>query len=232
MKVLLDLLFPPNANCLACGEHRIGADSPPLCGGCQDALTLLRLPQNICIRCGHILKGLGCPFCETKVTRHIAWMRAAYAYHGPARSLIVLFKHSSVDAAGDLLVPAMAESFLTDPPEYPIDLCTFVPMPKKRLKFQGADHAAILCDAVSRALSLAAEPLLAATPSKHRQAELSRQERLKNRKGVYTALRDVQGLHILLIDDVLTTGATAAECARILLKGGAASVSLLAAAFA
>ena len=228
--VLIDLIFPPYANCLACGTRRIAAKEPPLCTDCADKLLAGRMPQNICLTCGHILTGPGCSYCHKGVTKKIGWMRAAYAYHDTASSLVRRLKYSGVDKAGEILAAEMVQAFHKGHPP-PVTLVTSVPIDKKHLFERGGDHAKVIALCVSEALGLPYETLLLAHAKRKRQTGLPRAERLKNKKGVYEAVHPIEGQHVLLIDDVLTTGSTAAACADVLLKAGAASVSVLCAAF-
>jgi len=224
------LLFPPYANCLVCGARRIKAAEPPLCASCAMKLTAAKMPQNICERCGHLITKPGCSFCDKGVARKITWMRAAYVYQDTAAGLVWRLKYSGIDKAGHILAEEMAHVFLSGHPP-PVRLVTSVPIDRKRLYERGGDHARVLALAVAQVLDLPYEPLLTTHAKQKRQTGLKRAERLKNKKGAYTATRPIERLGVLLIDDVLTTGATAAACADVLLKAGAASVSMLCVAF-
>ena len=112
------------------------------------------------------------------------------------------------------------------------DLVVPVPLHRRRLFFRRFNQAAVLAHAIGKSAGI---PVLAdglmrkrATPS---QAGLSRSGRFRNVRGAF-ALRPrhkerLRGRHVILVDDVMTTGATVESCARALLKGGAASVSVL-----
>lgn len=227
---MMQFLFPSHANCLSCHAPRISSDGLPLCQPCIDNLFKTYLENNLCHRCGHILTDRGCDFCKTKPIKHIKWMRAANRYTGTMRALIVAFKYNDINLAGDILIRRMVEAYTdSEPPEF--DICTYVPMDSLRKRYSGQDHAAYLCNGFSQATGLPHASLLKARHTYKRQAQLTMEKRLNNRKNTYSVVKHVENLHILLIDDVVTTGATANACARALLKSGAASVSVMSVAF-
>jgi ComF family protein len=104
-----------------------------------------------------------------------------------------------------------------------------VPLARRRRIERGYDQAALLADAVSRALRL---PLRRAVVRRVRetppQVGRSRAERLRNVAGAFGAARALRGEHLVLVDDVVTTGATASACASALREAGAASITVLA----
>ena len=227
----IELLFPSHAQCLACGFKRIEADGPPLCKTCLDEMETKRLQSNVCDKCGHSLLGNGCRFCKTEVCKRIAWMRAAYPYEGAPGKLVQRFKYDAVESAGTMMAAEMVHAFSTNRPPQ-IDVCTYVPMSGKAKRYRGEDHAQCLGEMFSRKTDIPLKTLLKANPTRKRQAQLNKEQRLKNKRGAYEVIENVKGLHILLIDDVVTTGASVRECAAVLLKAGAASVNVMCYAFA
>ena len=227
----INLLFPSHAQCLACGFKRIEKEGPPFCKDCLDEMEAKKLQGNVCDKCGHALEGNGCDFCKAGVCKRVRWMRAAYPYHSAPGKLVQRFKYDGVSTAGMLMANEMVHAFTLSRPPH-VDLCAYVPMAAQAKHQRGADHAQLLCELFSQKTNIPMRTLLKAKPGRKRQAQLSRKERLKNKKGMYEALENIKGQHILLIDDVLTTGASAAECAAVLFKAGAASVSVLCFAFA
>ncbi len=108
------------------------------------------------------------------------------------------------------------------------DVVCWVPLSRKRLNRRGYDQARLLAVRVAKQLGLHAQPLLDKvrdTPAQSGQTDAA--ARRANVLGVYRLKRDKQvaGKRILLVDDVVTTGATMSECARILRTAGAVSVS-------
>jgi ComF family protein len=103
-----------------------------------------------------------------------------------------------------------------------------VPLAAARERARGYNQAALLAECVGRILARPVQPrwLGRARPTLP-QSDLTADERHRNVRGAFRASPAVAGRHVLVIDDVLTTGATAAECARALRAGGARIVGIL-----
>jgi ComF family protein len=223
---LLDFLLPPR--CLRCGSQT-GGDGA-LCAACWRKITFVGEP--CCARCGlpfdfPMDAGTICGQCAREEPPY-ARARAAFRYDEESRTLVLGFKH------GDKLqlAPALA-GFMRQAGGDLLRACdAIVPVPLHwtRLFARRYNQAAVLAHALGRAAGkpVGADWLLRrrATPS---QGRSGRAERRRNVAGAF-ALKpgcDVRDLRVLLVDDVLTTGATAAECARVLLKSGASAVDVL-----
>ena len=107
------------------------------------------------------------------------------------------------------------------------DLVTWVPVSRKRRRTRGYDQAELLCRETARELGM--QPLLTLEKCTDNRAQSSlsgAEERFENAKGAYRAVQPERfaGKRVLLIDDIVTTGATMSECARVLRKAGAAEV--------
>ena len=147
------------------------------------------------------------------------------AYAGTLRELIHLFKYGGMRRLarplGDLLAAAL-------PRDRQFDAVTAVPLHWRKRWRRGFNQSELLARVIARRRGI---PLIralrrgSATPA---QAGLSHAQRRENVAAAFRARRGVAGLRILLIDDVMTTGATAGACARALKKAGAQSVSLAA----
>lgn len=226
---LLDLLLPPR--CLACGARV--EDQGGLCAECWRGLAFLGPPQ--CRTCGYPLPHAlpEAPLCGACAAEPPAWdrARAAFRYDDGSRRLILGFKHADrtdiapafgrwlARAGGDLLGDA--------------ELIAPVPLHRWRLLRRGYNQAAMLAHALARETGLPVVPdLLQRVRATASQQGLSATARLEN---VTTRAfrvhpwhrRRPAGRRILLIDDVLTTGATAGACARVLQQAGAAGVDVL-----
>ena len=213
--LLVDVLFPDGNACHICGRFPENADI--LCAQCRQSLTQLRL------------KPLRMVSAEPHPPLRVCL--AAWSHKNEARELVHLLKYSADGAAGQALGEGMAAALLTaaSRPKV-IDAVIPVPLHAQRLKERGYNQALLLAQAVCRHAQLplldgALIRLYATDTQTHRD----RAQRLKAMEHAF-AVPDpkvVQGLHLLLVDDVLTTGATAMSCAMALMDAGAASVSLL-----
>ena len=224
---LLDVVYPPH--CMACRAPIQGQRG--LCAACWGGMRLIERPY--CER-------LGTPFAQdlgpglvspAAIAHPPAYGRAravACFDDGPVRSLIHNLKYGDrpdyarvlgrwmARAGGDLLADA--------------DCIVPVPLHRSRLWTRRYNQAALLAQAVGR---VAGSPVLLqalervkATAS---QVGLTRSARAANIQGAFRVAvpSPVQGARVVLVDDVLTTGSTANAAARMLLRGGAASVDLL-----
>jgi ComF family protein len=166
-----------------------------------------------------------CALCR----RGLAGFDAAYAfgsYEGPLRKLIQLFKYGKVSTLARPLGQLLSDAL---PRETRFDMVVPMPMHWRRRWSRGFNQAELLADVLSRRLNLRtvkAVRRLKATPP---QAGLTAAQRRKNMTGAFRVRNAevVRGKRILLVDDVFTTGATAAACARTLKRAGASWVAVL-----
>jgi len=226
---LLDIVLPPR--CLGCGG--IVETQGRLCAACWRALTFLTPPQ--CRLCGYPLPHAAAeaPLCGGCTLEPPAFdrARAALRYDDGARGLILAFKHAdrtdSAPAFGRWLARAGAE-LLAD-----ADLIAPVPLHRWRLLKRGYNQAAVLARALARETALPLLPdLLQRRRATRSQQGLSAQGRLANITPVAFRVhpwhgRRLTGCKVVLVDDVMTTGATVAACARVLRGGGAERIDVL-----
>jgi ComF family protein len=232
-RALLDLLLPPN--CVACGE---AVDAPGLL--CADCFRLTGfITEPFCVRCGvpFAASALGgaehlCPGCYA-VPPVFTRARAALRYDAQGRRLILPFKHADRTEIAVALAPHMARAGAALLHE--TDLLVPVPLHRARLFRRRYNQAALLAKAVGR---LAGCECLADALRRPRATaslgEKSAAERAAEVADAFAVRRAraarLRGRRVLLIDDVMTSGATANACAKVLLEAGAASVDVLVAA--
>lgn len=226
VRLVLDALLPPQ--CLAC---RALVDTPGnLCADCFAQFTFITAPY--CDRCGlpletPIIEDVVCGAC-LKDPPAYAHARAAFVYDAISRPLVLKLKHGDrTDAAAHLarwLQRAGTELIAR------CDVIVPVPLHRWRLLTRSYNQAALLANRLGKltrkVVCVDALQRIKRTPS---QGGLDRAERRRNVAKAFAVKRSaaIEGKRILLIDDVLTTGATVNACAAALLKAGAASVEVL-----
>jgi len=234
---VLDLVLPPR--CLGCGElvERQGT----LCVACWSAVTFLADP--LCRRCGlpfafdagsdeapaSMNDGYQCGACLAEPPP-FERARAVMRYDDASRPLLLGFKHGDRTEAAPPFAGWMARGgaeLLAD-----AELVAPVPLHWRRLLARRYNQAALLAWPLARQAGAQAVPDLLlrrrATPS---QGRLSRAERARNVAGAFAVnprhAALLRGRRLLLVDDVMTTGATVSACARVALRAGAAAVDVL-----
>jgi ComF family protein len=224
-------LLPPR--CVLCeADLNDPPYSPSFCDTCRASL-LTNSIENCCPRCGMPwAANLGCRHCAGRRLRFSA-VTPLGTYDGELRDAVLRAKHlagESIGAAlGGLLAERLQAMRTADPSSLRFDLVAPVPSYWWRRVRRGTNEAAVLTQIVADRLRLPeAGDLLVCRRNIQRQHELNTTERRKNVRGAFRKSwgYDVRGANILLVDDVLTTGATANEIARVLRDAGAAAVSV------
>lgn len=226
-KTVTDFLLPPR--CPACAGRVL--EHGALCGACWTGLDMIAAPY--CCRCGlpfEVDAGANamCGNCM-KSPPEFDWARAAVCYEGLGRDLVLKLKHGNVGAGVPVLGSLMAAVVPTDSN---IDIVVPVPLHRWRLLGRRFNQSQLLAASIGPRLGAPVDPFLLerhrATPS---QGTLGRKQRDRNVRGAFRvapkAAAALEGKTVLLVDDVLTTGATANACARALKRAGATEVGLL-----
>lgn len=226
--------------CVLCG-----APAPArlyVCSACAESLQ--RIEPPFCACCGLPFEGSvgGDAYCADcrQTKRHFTRARAPFVHLGPARELILKFKYTGRHYLAAFLAEQMVATLHRewgdsgDAPTPENTLLVPVPMNVRKLAKRGYNQARLLADAVSKLTRIPVKEPLRHAYSAVSQASGSRATRLATAKKMYRlrlgdarAHRMLEGKNVLLIDDVLTTGATADACARLLKHAGAARVDVL-----
>lgn len=208
MKILHRLsswLYPPK--CVLCGRI-LEKDETDLCHHCR-----IHAPE--------------CPVLRAKYPYLNSWVALWYYEDTVRRSLLrykFYGKRSHADTYARLLGMKLLREDMTD-----FDILTYIPISAKRRRKRGFDQVELLAEKLGSQIGITPHALLKKLRDNPAQSGIAGQaERRANVLGVY-AVPDparMKGKRILLLDDIITTGATASECARVLLTAGAKEVHL------
>lgn len=225
----LDLLYP--GRCFRC--HEVTAGGRALCSPCADGLPSLRAPH--CEKCGDEFEGriegaFSCPNCRG-VDHRFEFARPALGNHPDLLGMIHELKYLRRIDLGRELGLLAARAFRDDVrlAEALDERWPLVPVPlhRSRLLWRHFNQSHEIGQSLSRETGLPLWSALARVRRTDSQTRLSRAQRLKNLKGAFALSRDgrqkMQGASppgAVVVDDVLTTGATASECARVLRGAG------------
>lgn len=233
MRRWLDRLLPPV--CAVCGDP-LGRREPRVCGVCWSRARRQRHPR--CARCGISLQdvgiiasGRGCTECEGWLP-YLKEARAPYVMAGTAAAIVHALKYRGWRGLAVQMGGRMAAVRFSREVEVEITAVVPVPLSGARLRERGFNQAGLLARSVSRRRGWALlDDVLRRERHTRRQARLAPRERLANVSGAFKVApqrgREVEDAHLLLVDDVLTTAATAQDCVRALCLAGARAVSVL-----
>ena len=225
---LLSLCFP--ACCGICKEATEGDCC--LCEGCAEDVERIREPR--CERCsfpfhGSITRAFTCAQCEQREL-HFECAVACFVSGGPVRDFIHGFKYLRQTHLRRTLAAWLAET-LSDSRITARPFDAFVPVPLHHVRFREREfnQAEVLAELIAPQAGKPVWNALRRIRNTPTQTRLDREERAENLRGAFVVRQpaEVKGRHLLLVDDVFTTGSTVEECSRILLKAGAASVRVI-----
>ncbi len=225
-----DILFPPK--CAACETVLTRDSGDPFCPECLSTISFTAPP--LCPSCG-------LPFPETEGANHLcedcilslppfSMARSLGKYEAALLDTIHLFKYHGKISAGEDMGRMMAKACYDSLVIENYSLIIPVPLHLKRLKERGFNQSLVLARQISKRFSIPID-FIALRRKIHTEAQvsLSGQQRMTNVRGAFEVAdrSRIEGKKILLIDDVYTTGSTAKECSKILMKNGAKEVAVL-----
>jgi predicted amidophosphoribosyltransferase len=203
---------------LLCPTRCAGCDLPGtlLCPECDRDLPRVE-PVTACPRCGAPFGALVCTECWNSTWSFEAAL-ALGSLEPPLSRAVVLHKDAGERRLAPLLGGLLAERVVREWPGWG-EAVAFVPATRKAVRRRGFDHAEAIAGAVAAALEAPLVPALARTAALDQRA-LGREARAANAAGSFAAVAPVRG-RVLLVDDVMTTGATLDAAAAALLEAGA-----------
>jgi ComF family protein len=213
----LDLVFPPR--CVSCDAFgaficdRCHADMTRADGSRCDTCWMPLDPERACRRCRAFRPAL-------------RGVRSAFVYETAARDAVLALKFRGLSAAAPLMAGAMAEVLAKWRP--PVTCIVPVPLSGRRRRLRGYNQSDLIAKEVGRLTGISlTRRALKRDRHTHSQATLSGDARWQNIVGAFGAGKEVPTGGVLLLDDVITTGATLNTCARVLLSEGAGDVFAL-----
>jgi ComF family protein len=225
----LDLLFPPH-----CAHCRSGLppsrDGLLLCADCRRLLAPESWP--CCPRCGAAGSteggpSGGCQLCQ-KTALKFDTVITLGSYHGELRKVVLRMKRPSAESLSAAMAGLLALRRGRQLADFHADLIAPVPMYWARRLRRGTNSPEMLARRLGRSLGVpVGRRVLARCRNTLPQANLSPRERFRNVRGAFRtrAGYHLEGLRVLLVDDILTTGATCSEAAKMLKQAGASMVA-------
>lgn len=217
---LVDVFFPFDYTCSGCGSMRHMRQGSYFCPDCKAAFSRLDILAY-------------CPLCQqlrsqcTCSSTLLSCAHAAFRYEDNIEEMIKRYKYGRVRA----LAPAFAELLLPAVRQIAqeADVIAPVPLHPKRERWRGFNQATLLAQLLASSLQIPClDKALTRIRNTPTQTRFTRSERIKNMQGAFAPGRQSVYAHsVLLIDDVLTTGATLESCAEVLLQSGALEVHAL-----
>ncbi len=232
MKLLLDMLYP--RRCIGCGER-----SPEtfryICWDCWSDAAKVAPP--FCKLCGDPVAGsvehnFICYSCSGE-TPSFDQARSAARYDGVVGEALRMLKYEKALWLAPDVAELMHNCLRAEYPDRSFDLVVPVPLYHVRRRERGYNQSALLARELGRRIGCrSAARLLRRIRPTETQTNLTAPQRLSNVKNAFHSGRrkGLAGRHVLLVDDVMSTGATVNACAKALKKGGAASVFVITAA--
>lgn len=211
LKGILNAIFPPNVTCISCNAELKNDEERKICicGSCQKEFDYIGdRKQKI----------------ENK-DLYIDEFFTVYAYDGKAKNLVVGFKDGNKPYLGEYIAKFIFD--IINQKNIKADYISYVPSSKNKKNKRGYDHMRIVADNLYQLSKIAVIDNLGRHNKGADQTQTA--DRYKNIKGQFYYINDknIDGKKIILIDDVVTTGATISECARLLKANKASSVILL-----
>lgn len=224
LKEFIDkLLCPKNLTCNLCGKEVFNDQD-----FCEDCKKVLKLNDNIyCDCCGRQtnIPTKRCYSCSGEWA--IDKARSVFLYQGGAEKLIKDIKYGGKQFLTEILAEYLKDIYIKN--YFAPDLITYVPMTLKAQQKRGFNQSRLLGENLAKITDNRCIGLLTKTFDTTDQKELTREERNKNLLKCFKVIdkKQIKDKRILLVDDVLTTGATAHAVAKTLKKAGAKSVYLI-----
>lgn len=230
-QALFATLFP--SDCRLCGTLLETASRLPVCSDCLSEVHPIE--ERVCVVCGERLVAEApddiCGMCQ-RAGPPFARARAYGSYDGRLREMIHLLKYEHVHPAAELLGELLAVPLANAVRESGVEVIVPVPLYRSKRRERGFNQVEAMLRHAAKFLPAGVRlegGALERTRNTASQTGLTRHQRRANVRGAFRVRRPetVAGRTVVLVDDVMTTGTTAAECSRVLLRAGAERVQVV-----
>ena len=227
---MVNLIYPPA--CVFCRSLSEPYKPEYICKNCKDNLPILK-DKLRCIRCGKPVVSYGekkmCYICLNSTRFYYKRIVSVFEYEGTVRESILHYKTNPIRLYASIYAEYMYQAFLDEYKNIEFDGIVSVPSNKNRLKPDGEYHIGLICEEFSKLSGLRYfKNCLIKIKKTKKQADLTYNQRQVNLKNCFRVKgKNVNGLTLLLIDDVCTTRATLKECSKQLRHSGAKAVYCL-----
>ncbi len=228
IKSFIDLLYPKPATCYVCGKKGQGV----LCPSCTGAVAFIE--GRTCLRCGKGLsehyEGSYCPDCAASQYA-FAGAFACFDYAETGKQLLHRLKYEGEKGIAPVLAKWMHERIKQE--QLQVQAVVPVPMHESKLAARGYNQSQLIAETLGRLMRVPVADCLLRNRETKEQFGLDKLQRILNIDGAFSIKfgYNVDKYQcVLLVDDIYTTGSTANECSRALLKAGAKKVYVIAAA--
>jgi ComF family protein len=231
-EALASLVFP--APCRICAQMLDTGSRIPFCHACI-AVLAQTLAEPLCSQCGRPIVSTAVADSQSSPLCHLCRLhtydfdaaRSFGPYTLPMSRAILMLKYGEVTPLGAWFARHLARLVNADKQIFAADVLVPVPLDPARLRERGYNQAELIARPLARILGIPFRSyLLVRTKPRPDKIRLTRRERWETVRGAYAAHKSAQvdKLRVLLVDDVLTTGATLDACSKALRKAGAARV--------
>lgn len=229
MEALLDLIYPPNITCILCNNYLEEKKEYSICCKCIKEISFIT--ENYCQKCSKPLTSEGeidiCRDCQ-KTDYYFHRGIAVVEYREGIKELMFRFKYYDATYLARDMAFMMSAAIKGEAIE--VDMLMAVPLHPQKERKRGYNQSHLLAKHISRNLEIDYQKNnLIRVKDTRVMHNLSREQRRANLEDAFQ-IKDIQaieGKNVLLVDDIFTTGATANSCSKVLMEGGAKSVTVL-----
>lgn len=218
---IIEFIFPPI--CISCNTYNNETDYL-VCSPCWERAANRDYP--ICSSCRHPVGSNG--ICAKCKDLNYFPVFSLGEYKDPLKAIIHQYKYHGLKRLGETLAEKLMDRFQDNLAKYGSDLIIPVPLRSYREKSRGFNQAAVLADIIGKRLNRPSAPeALIKIRRTADQARLDLKQRLENIKGSFKVSNvNLANKKVIIVDDVITTGATVAEAARVIIEAGAKPVAV------